>query len=58
MSGTDRYTSRCPVCDSPLELDKDRGYSCARCGWDESSQLEGDEVWIVPDEQGDAEDLD
>ena len=53
MSETDRYTSRCPVCDSPLDLDEDVGYFCSHCGWDESSELEKDETWIIPDDQGD-----
>jgi Zn finger protein HypA/HybF involved in hydrogenase expression len=54
MSEQDRFTSRCPVCDSPLKLDEDGGYSCPACGWDETSALE-DDVWIVPGGRDDAE---
>jgi Zn finger protein HypA/HybF involved in hydrogenase expression len=50
MSENDRYLSRCPVCDSPLELDQERGYTCPQCGWDESAALE-DDVWIVPEDR-------
>ena len=53
MSEWEHYASRCPVCDSPLELDEERGYSCPRCGWDESTGLDEDEVWIIPDELDD-----
>ena len=54
MSERDRFTSYCPVCDSPLQLDADRGYSCPDCGWDETSAIE-DKVWIVPEGQDDTE---
>jgi anaerobic ribonucleoside-triphosphate reductase len=52
MSGTDRYTSRCPVCDSLLVLDEDRGYLCPHCGWDESVDLTDQDTWIIPDDRG------
>jgi hypothetical protein len=47
------YTSHCPVCDGPLEMDEQRAYCCSNCGWDESYELDEDEVWIVPDARGD-----
>ena len=53
MSEPDRYTSRCPVCDSPLHLDEDIGYVCPHCGWNESVEVEEDDVWIIPDDRGD-----
>ena len=53
----DRFTSYCPVCDSLLKLDEDRGYVCPDCGWDTTSALE-DEVWIVPGGRDDAESKD
>jgi uncharacterized Zn finger protein (UPF0148 family) len=55
MSEKDRDLSRCPVCDSPLELDEEGGYACPRCGWDESTELEEDETWILPDDRGEQE---
>jgi hypothetical protein len=51
----ERELARCPVCDSPLELDEERGYACPRCGWDESTGLEEDETWVVPADRGDKE---
>jgi hypothetical protein len=53
MSENEWYTSRCPVCDSILDLDRDRGYSCRHCGWNESVELEEDDVWIIPGDRGD-----
>jgi Zn finger protein HypA/HybF involved in hydrogenase expression len=58
MSETDRYTSRCPVCDGLLELDENRGYCCPHCGWDESRELQYGDVWIVPDDRGNEDSLD
>ena len=40
MSEMNRELSRCPVCDNPLELDQERGYTCPHCGWDEATDLE------------------
>jgi hypothetical protein len=51
----DRDLSRCPVCDSPLKLDKERGFACPRCGWDESTELDEDEMWIIPADRGEEE---
>jgi Zn finger protein HypA/HybF involved in hydrogenase expression len=48
-----KYTSRCPICDSPLHLDEDTGYRCPNCGWDASFELDDEEEWIIPDDQGD-----
>jgi hypothetical protein len=57
MSENERYTSRCPVCDGRLDLDEDIGYVCPHCGWNEAAELE-DNVWIVPGDRGDEEDID
>jgi hypothetical protein len=51
----DRDLSRCPICDSPLKIDQERGYVCPHCGWDESAWLEEDEPWIVPNDRGEKE---
>ena len=58
MSEMNRELSRCPICDSPLKLDEERGYACPHCGWDESAWLEEDEPWIVSNDQGEKEPLD
>jgi len=55
MSETDRYTSHCPICNSLLDIDRETGYSCPQCGWDESFELKEDGVWIIPDDRGDQE---
>lgn len=55
MAETDRYTSRCPVCDGLLDLDEEIGYSCPHCGWNESFELHEDDVWVIPDEHSDEE---
>jgi uncharacterized Zn finger protein (UPF0148 family) len=52
MSETERDTTRCPICESLLELDEDGAYFCPHCGWDESADPEENEVWIVPDRGG------
>lgn len=44
MPAMDQDLSRCPVCDSPLELDAERRYTCPHCGWHESAWLEEDET--------------
>ena len=55
MSEMDRELSRCPVCNSPLELDYERGYTCPHCGWDEAAELEEDEIWILPADRDEKE---
>jgi endogenous inhibitor of DNA gyrase (YacG/DUF329 family) len=46
-----RYTSRCPICDSPLDRDERVDYRCPTCGWDETFELDEDGVWFIPDEE-------
>jgi predicted RNA-binding Zn-ribbon protein involved in translation (DUF1610 family) len=53
MSENGEYTERCPICDDRLDRNKQVGYYCPNCGWDESVELEDDEVWVAPDERGD-----
>ena len=48
-----RYVSHCPICDSPLERDDQAGYRCPSCGWDETFDLERDDLWLTPSDAGD-----
>jgi hypothetical protein len=47
----DAYRSHCPICNGLLDIDQEVGYVCPDCGWDASFELDGKEVWIVPDDR-------
>ena len=58
MSEAARETSHCPICENLLKLDEDGGYFCPYCGWDESSDPQADEVWIMTNHDDKEQDTD